>query len=346
MYYGVGDIRYEEVPEPSAGAGEVLLRVAYNGLCGSDVHEYFDGPMSSTTQPHPLTGESIPCILGHEFSGEVVSFGDDVTDLRAGDRVAVQPIQACGTCARCRLGRRHLCKLIAIHGYNRAGGGLSEYTVVNRDMVFPLPDEVSLELGALVEPMAVAYRASTRTRVQPGGIVSVFGAGPIGLGTVLACRSLGIRTVVSDPSLARRSAAEKLGADRVVDPTSEDVDALIRDLTDGLGADGAVEAAGVSATLDSALASTRPDGTIVVVAMHTKPISIPPMALLTSEVMLTGNGLYDQEFPKVIDAMSAGHYPIESWVSSIDFNRVVEDGLVPLRAQKATKLLVRVNSEL
>lgn len=344
QYYGLGDIRYEDVPEPQPGPGEVKIRVKVNGLCGSDVHEYFDGPMSSTVEPHPLTGHSIPFIMGHEFSGDVVALGEGVTKVMLGDRVAIQPTQSCGICPRCRIGRRHLCTKIAIHGFNCEGGGLADFTVVRQDMVHVLPPSVSYELGALVEPMAVAYRAMKRTQVKPGGLLSIFGAGPIGLGTLLACKRVGIRTIVSDPSLHRRTAAIMLGADHVVDPSKDQVSDVIAELTDGLGADGAIDAAGVSETVDAALANTRPDGRIVVVGMHTQPITIPPMALLTSEVVLTGNGLYHDEFPEVIQAMADGCYSTDGWVSTIDFGRVVEDGLIPLHAQKATKLLVQVDN--
>src|SRR5215510_14188915 len=139
-YHGREDVRLEEVDEPVAGPGDVILRVAYNGICGSDVHEYFDGPIAASREPHPLTGCAMPCILGHELAGEVVEVGPGVDDVSIGALVAVEPIETCGTCAYCRNGHRHLCRKTAFHGYHRAGGGLSDYTAVRRDMVHPMPD--------------------------------------------------------------------------------------------------------------------------------------------------------------------------------------------------------------
>jgi len=344
-YHGREDVRLEEVDEPVAGPGDVLLRVAYNGICGSDVHEYFDGPIAASHEPHPLTGCSMPCILGHELSGEVVDVGAGVDDVAIGALVAVEPIETCGVCAYCRSGNRHLCRSTAFHGYHRAGGGLADYTVVRRDMVHAMPDGLTARHGALVEPMAVARRAARRTRASAGEMVVVHGAGPIGLGVVLALRAEGIDAVVADPSAVRRDAARMLGATHAFDPASDDVVAAVRDLTDGLGAAGAVDAAGVAPAVQAALRSTRPDGTIVVVGHHTDPIAVRSGSLIFSEAHLTGSLIYTRDDVQwVIDAMARGAYPLDGWVDVIEMDRVVEDGLLALREQAANKLLVRVGA--
>jgi (R,R)-butanediol dehydrogenase/meso-butanediol dehydrogenase/diacetyl reductase len=333
-------VRLEEVDEPEAGPGEVLLRVAYNGLCGSDVHEYFDGPTAATTAPHPLTGCSLPCILGHEFSGVVVDVGAGVEDVPVGSSVAVEPIETCGTCARCRGGARHLCRQIAFHGYNRSGGGLSDYTVVRRDMVHVLPGGLSAMHGALVEPMAVARRAVRRTGARPGDLVAVHGAGPIGLGSLLALRRDGIDTVVIDPSPSRRSAALALGATCVIDP-SENVVAALRDATSGIGVAASVDAAGAESAFQAAVRTTRPDGVVVIVAHHHEPIQLRSGSLIFGEVQVTGSAIYDSsDVAWVIEAMEAGAYRLEGWVTTIELDRVVDDGLTPLRSRESNKILV------
>ena len=343
-YHGRLDVRLDEVPEPTPGPGEVLIRVAYNGLCGSDVHEYFNGPAAITVQPHPLTGCSLPCVLGHEFSGRVVAFGAGVTDLVGDMLVAIEPIQTCGRCPRCTNGARHLCRKIAFHGYNRDGGGLADLTVVPRTMVHVLPNDLTALQGALVEPLAVARRAVRRAGARSGDLVVVHGAGPIGLGALLALRHNDVEAVVVDPSAARRAAALSLGAREVIDPGTDDAAALIRDITDGLGAHAAIDAAGVPSSILSAVSSTRPDGTVVVVAHHHQPLPLRSGHLIFNEVVVTGSLIYDaDDIAWVIDAMQRGSYPLDSWVTTIDLDRVVEDGFETLREQRANKILVRVD---
>jgi (R,R)-butanediol dehydrogenase/meso-butanediol dehydrogenase/diacetyl reductase len=123
VFHGREDLRLEEVPEPTPGAGEVKLRVQFNGICGSDLHEYYDGPITTrATDPHPLTGVKNPVILGHELSGVVVDVGEGIEDLERGDLVAVEPVETCGRCLFCRAGQYNHCGLLAFHGYNRNGG--------------------------------------------------------------------------------------------------------------------------------------------------------------------------------------------------------------------------------
>src|SRR5205085_1530397 len=123
LYYGRQDLRLTSVPEPEPGPGEVKLRVLYNGICGSDLLEYFDGPVTTRSTPHPLTGVQNPVIMGHELCGEVVVLGAGIEDLAVGTLVAVEPVETCGRCLYCGLGQYNHCPSLAIHGYNRAGGG-------------------------------------------------------------------------------------------------------------------------------------------------------------------------------------------------------------------------------
>src|SRR5438309_166866 len=135
VYHGLGDVRIEDVEEPTPGAGQVKIQVAYNGLCGTDLHELFDGPRVVPLDPHPLAGVRPPVILGHEIAGTVVELGPGVTDLEKGMLVAVEPLIACGACRWCRTGHVNLCDRLAFHGLSTAGGGLAEYTVVARPML-------------------------------------------------------------------------------------------------------------------------------------------------------------------------------------------------------------------
>ncbi|MGW0583900.1 alcohol dehydrogenase catalytic domain-containing protein [Streptomyces sp. NPDC002920] len=210
--YGAKDLRIEEMPEPEPGPGEVKIRVAYAGICGTDVHEYFETPRA-THEPNPLTGATLPQTLGHEFAGTVVACGEDVDRVTPGARVCVRPIRTCGVCPRCTSGLSHLCTALAAIGVTSPGGGLAQYVVVPAGSVHPLPDGLSLEQGALVEPMAVALNAVERARVPTGGSALVTGAGAVGMGVLFALRARGVHDVlVAEPSASRRAAAERHGA--------------------------------------------------------------------------------------------------------------------------------------
>lgn len=211
VYYGPNKVKIADVPEPQAGPGQVKVKVGFNGICGTDLHEYYAGPIFIPTEPHALTGQQMPLVLGHEFSGTVTEVGKGVTGTSVGDRVAIEPIYRCGHCAPCAAGNYNICQQIGFHGL-MSDGGMAEYTVVPADMVHPLPDNVSLELGALVEPMSVAYHAATLGEVRPGDTAMVFGAGPIGIGLWFALRGKGLDDVlVVEPSPTRRAAIEALG---------------------------------------------------------------------------------------------------------------------------------------
>ena len=344
VFHGRCDLRLEDVPEPEPGPGDVKLRVHYNGICGSDLHEYYAGPMTTRTEPHPLTGVKNPVIFGHELCGTVVGLGAGVEDLEFGDRVAVEPVETCGRCLDCSSGHYNHCRLLAFHGYNREGGGLAEYTVVRRSMAHRLPVALSPAQGALIEPMAIAWSTVRRCHVEAGQTVALHGAGPIGIGVFLVLRARGIRVVVSDPSPLRRQVMLGLGASVVLDPGEADVVTAIRDLTGGHGAHASVDAAGVPAAIRAGLLGTRIDGNFVVVAIHEKPIVIPPFDLLMPEVRLTGVALSCNDFPAVIEAMAEGTFPTEGWVSTIPLERIIEDGFERLHRQEALKLLVDVSA--
>ena len=155
VYYGPNKVDVTDGPEPDPGAGMVKVQVGYNGICGTDLHEYYAGPIFVPTEPHPLTGAQLPIVMGHEFSGTITALGEGVTGWAERDRVAIEPIYRCGRCGPCRAGTYNICAQIGFHGL-MSDGGMAEYTEVPTDMLHKLPDNVSLELGALVEPKSVA----------------------------------------------------------------------------------------------------------------------------------------------------------------------------------------------
>src|SRR5690242_20729213 len=235
-FHTARDLRIEDVSEPGEPReDEVLVRVAMCGICGTDLHEYVAGPIVTPVEPHPLTGAQNPQILGHEFAGEVVASGGGVTRVAAGDRVAIMPLAYCGRCAYCRRGLQHLCATMACVGLSHAWGGMSELATVAEYQIVPLPEGVSYEQGALIEPTAVAAYGVERAGVAPGDRVLVTGAGPIGALAALCARAAGASSVyISEPNPARRARAEALGMATVLDPTSVDVPAVLHEESDGL----------------------------------------------------------------------------------------------------------------
>lgn len=341
VYYGPMDIRIEDLREPEAGPGEVKIKVAHNGVCGSDLHEYFNEPTFTPTEPHPLTGAVIPVVLGHEFSGTVADIGDGVSGFDVGDPVAIRPNYFCGECAACGEGLNNICRKLAFHGLSGPGGGLSEFTVVKADMVHPLGG-VDLALGATVEPMAVGYHAVARSGLRPGDTTIVAGAGPIGIGLWFALKARGIDDViVSEPSPERRAAITALGAEHVIDPTQTNLVEFAMDHSGGRGAHTAFDAAGASGAITGSVAALAPRGKVVVVGIHEKVLAnFNPTELLLQETEIVGSIIYDDaDFDAVIEGMGAGLYTTDGWVEHASLDDLIPT-LDDLRAGRRMKVVI------
>lgn len=344
LFYGKEDLRVEDVPAAGPGPGEVKLRNAYSGICGSDLHFYYypEALPFDLSEPHPLTGSTLPQILGHEFAGTVVEVGEGVTDVKVGDRAAVYPLVAsCGKCGACRKGLRFSCHLMGSLGANAPGGGLSEFTTVPASVLHLLPENVDLRMGALVEPMTVAWHGVARSGVEAGGSALVAGAGPIGIGAWFALKARGVEKVlVSEPSEERRKIMAALGA-TVVDPVNEDLSAAIAELTDGDGVDVAIEAAGAAPAIISALAGLVAGGRVVVLSLHEHPMEFQPTMLMMGETEIVGAVGYEpEEFDAVIAAMAEGFYDTTGWVREIQLSEI-EDAIHALRSGAGAKILIR-----
>src|SRR6478735_3602025 len=345
VFHAQADLRIEEVADPSPGPGQVKLRNAFAGICGSDLHVYYTPEAAGLDfeHPHPLTGSTLPQILGHEFSGTVVELGEGVDGISVGDRVAVWPIYYCGDCAACRRGMYNACQKIGFHGLSSDGGGMAEFTTIDASKLHVLPENVDLRLGALVEPMAVAWHAVSRSGVESGGTALIAGAGPIGIGVWFALKARGIEKVlVSEPSADRRAIIAALGA-TVVDPVTEDLGAAVTALTDGDGVDVAFDAAGAGPAITSSLASLVPGGRVVVVAIHERTMDFLPTQLVMAETEIAGALAYlPEDFDAVIAAMAAGVYDTTGWVKDVPLDGVV-DAIHALRGGAGAKILVQSN---
>ena len=346
VFHGQQDLRTEEVEEPSPLAGQVKLQPAYVGICGTDLHIYYDPDTcgSDFSRPHPLTGGQPPQILGHEFSATVVELGDGVDEVQVGDRVTVFPVYYCGTCGPCLRGLVNQCTSVGFHGVQSVGGALATYTIVRADQCMKLPDSVNLRVGALVEPMAVCWRAVKRSGVAAGGTALVLGAGPIGIGVLLTLHEFGVRHIlVSEPSDERRAAISALGATNVVNPLTADLAAWVGERTGGAGVDVIFDAAGVGPALTGSMSLLAPGGAAVIIAVHSHPVQVSPIEMLLGETSLIGTCAYVREdFASVLEAMDRGAYSTtEGWVKDVPFDRV-EATFISLHGGNGVKALVDV----
>lgn len=236
-YHGNRDMRVEDIPEHGAlKEGEVRLSPAWCGICGTDVHEYLHGPVfpPAADKPNPLTGEFMPVTFGHEFSGTVTAVHPSVTSVGVNDRVAVEGLLTDDTCYVCSLKKRNICDKSAFLGLSTNPGGLCESIVIPSFTCHKLPPEVSLEAGALVEPLSVAWHAVAGSGIKSHHSAMVFGAGPIGLAVILCLRAKGVTQILaSELSESRNAQALKLGATHCFNPVEIGVVEKAKELCNG-----------------------------------------------------------------------------------------------------------------
>lgn len=332
-WYQPKDIRVEDVPEPRVAAQSVKIKVKWCGICGSDLHEYLAGPIFIPVgKPHPLTGETAPVILGHEFSGEVVETGSEVAGLKAGDRVVVEPVDVCGKCPACLSGKYNLCTSLGFHGLAGGGGGFAEYTTFPARFVHKIPDSLSYERAALVEPMSVALHSLRVGGFTIGQSAVVAGAGPIGLATIECLKAAGAKQViVIQRKSVRQQYALRSGADAVLDPNTTDVVAEIRRLTGGVGADVAFETTGSEQCYGLSLDAISFAGTLVVTSIWEDAIRYNPNAVVLTEKKIVGSICYCNDFPSTIAMMADNRIRAEGYITKrIALDDIVREGFETL----------------
>lgn len=329
LWYGKNDVRVEEIAEPSVKAGSVKIKVKWCGICGSDLHEYLGGPIFIPVgQPHPLSKDVAPVVLGHEFSGEVVEVGEGVTKFSAGDRVIVEPIVACGKCAACREGKYNLCSSLGFHGLCGGGGGFAEYTVFPEEFIHKIPDDMTYEKAALVEPMAVALHSIRVGKFLTGNTALVLGSGPIGLATIECLKAAGAKLIiVLQRKSIRQEYAKRAGADVVLDPNEVNIVEEVKKLTGGIGVDAAFETTGSELGFNIGIESIKFEGTLVITSIWEKEISFNPNVLVFSEKNVVGTIAYRHEFPATIAQMSDGRVKADGYITKkIALDDIVKEG--------------------
>lgn len=345
VWYAKEDVRVEEVSEPSSPQmGWAKIKVQACGICGSDLHEYAVGPvLICADEPHPLTGSKSPVIIGHEFVGEVVEVGEGVGNVEVGDRVAGMGGQVCGECYYCEKMQFNLCLKGAYLGFHY-DGAFAEYVNVPAFTLFPLPETVSSQSGALVEPFAVGLHAVRQGSVAKGDTVVVLGAGPIGLATIQAAAVEGAeRLFVLEMADSRKELALQMGATAVIDPSKVDPVAEIQRLTEGLGADVAIECIGSEKTAPLAVALVRKGGTAVMAGIFSKDSTINFLDVAVAEKRIIGSFGYFIEFPEVIEWFAEGKLdPLPLLTETIALEDIVEKGFEELLSGQSDNIKIIV----
>lgn len=297
-----------EVPAPEPGEGEVIVAVKATGVCGSDVH----GFTGSTGRRIP------PMVMGHEFSGVISAVGPGVTGHQVGERVVVQPIITCGKCINCLAGMPNICTNRRGLGMMSTNGSNAEYVAVPQQLLYKLPEGVSWEQGALVEPLSVAMHAVNMSPIRLMDTVVILGAGTIGLLTLLACRLKGAGAViVSDLSPHRLEMARRLGAAAAVNPTQEDLPAVVRRYAGEAGAPVVIEAVGITATARQSLELVRPGGHVTWIGNAAPTIEIGMQQVVTREITVRGVYAFNVEFGRAIEALATGRVDVSPIIEQV-----------------------------
>lgn len=345
VWHGQKDIRIEDKQLKPLKDNEVTVRVAWAGICGSDLHEYEEGPVFVPVDgADALTGEVAPIIMGHEFAGVVEKVGKDVKNVKVGDRVAVNPTLTYGNKHE-ELDCYDGFSFIGLHG----DGGFTSYANAPESNVYKLPETLTLQDGALVEPTAVAVQAVKEGNLLFGDNVAIFGAGPIGVLTLLAAKAAGASNiVVFDLSEERLNMAKELGATAVFNSAEVDpVEAMKRYAPEG--ADVTFEVAGVQQTLKSSIEVTRPRGTVVIVSIFAHAVEWNPMQLTNTGVKLTSSIAYTPtSFRQTIDLMGTGQLKPQGIITDqIELDDIVAKGFEALTNDKSqAKILVKLSGEM
>ncbi|KAJ5951524.1 chlorophyll synthesis pathway protein BchC [Penicillium vulpinum] len=353
-YYGKEDVRVEQVPIPQPGPALALVEIEWCGICGSDLHEFITGPVGIPKPgfPHPLTNETLPIIWGHEFCGTIKSVPPGI-NLKVGQAVAIDPRLICGTCGPCNNHADHGCHKLGFMGVSGRGGGFSEFVAVEPSMIHPLPKDMPLEYGAILEPLAVANHAVKMAGNLPwdNSTVLILGSGPVGIALILCLKAYGVRRIiVSEPTMKRRQQVEDI-ADTVINPMTDEVEGTCRVTTEGQGVDVVFDCAGVPQALNQAFRAIKVHGMYVNVAIWEKQFEIPFGDFMWKHITVLPSMAYNAEdFREVVKMVAEGQLVgYENIVTArISLEDIASEGLWELIRNKDQhiKILVTPKSHL
>lgn len=334
VFRGARKIDITEVPVPRPDPSEVLIKVKYCGICGSDVASYKTG-----TYEEGL-------IIGHEWSGQIVELGQEVSGWNLGDRVVANDVWPCGSCYFCLHNRPSLCDNLQMHGVSY-DGGFAEFVKVPSDILYRIPESISDEEGTLIDPLSNCIHAVRSSSLQMGDRVLIIGAGPIGLLTLQCVKQAGASEVyISEVSDRRRSMAEKLGATETYDPSKDNLYVKMDKATGGRGPDVVFECAGTPHTLRQSLTLVRKGGQIFVISICEEPVEADFMTLVLNELDIRGSYCGYEEYPYAIDFIAKKRIDVQSLISNvIPLEQLVERGFEVLATPRteAVKIIAKIS---
>ncbi|WKY09650.1 hypothetical protein Q1695_002197 [Nippostrongylus brasiliensis] len=302
VLYGIDDIRLEQREIPTPADNQLLIRVHTVGICGSDVHYWKNGAIGKFIVNEPM-------ILGHETSGTVAGLGSDVVGFQVGDRVAIEPGVPCRTCIYCKTGKYNLCDGVKFFATPPTDGSLTRFVVFDADFCYKIPDCVTFEEAALLEPLSVAVHSCRRSGVQMGQNVLVQGAGPIGTLCMMTARAMGAKQVViTDLYQQRLELAKKLGAEHIINVHDKNSSEVRDQVVNALGSepDVTIECTGAQASMESAILATRPGGVIVMVGLGAPRVDLPIIDAAIKEVDIRGVFRYANCYPTALNLVASG----------------------------------------
>ncbi|MDO4658473.1 2,3-butanediol dehydrogenase [Kingella sp. (in: b-proteobacteria)] len=348
-FHNKGDIRIEDIPEPTVAAGTVGIKVAWCGICGTDLHEFMEGPIfiPPCGHPHPISGESAPVTMGHEFSGVVYAVGEGVTDIQVGQHVVVEPYIIRDDVPTGEGSNYHLSKDMNFIGLGGCGGGLAEKIAVKRRWVHPISNAIPLDEAALIEPLSVGHHAFVRSGAKAGNVALVGGAGPIGLLLSAILKAKGLTVIITELSKARKDKAREAGvADYILDPSEVDVVAEVMNITHGNGVDVAFECTSVNKVLDTLVASMKTTGKVVIVSIWSKPATINVHSVVMKELDVRGTIAYCNDHAETIKLVESGKINLKPFITQrIKLDELISEGFERLihNNESAVKIIVNPN---
>jgi 6-hydroxycyclohex-1-ene-1-carbonyl-CoA dehydrogenase len=335
LFRGTGaPLTVEKVDDPAAGPGQVVVRVAACGVCHTDLH-YIDHGTPTFKAP--------PMVLGHEVAGTIAQIGAGVDGFASGDHVLIAAVLSCGHCNACRSGRENICDSGIMLG-NHIDGGYAEYIAVPAKDVFRLPDEIPLVEGAIIaDALTTPYHAVVnRGRVVPGDRVVVIGCGGVGLNVIQMAATLGARVIAIDIASGKLDWAKRLGAFAVIDASTTDrPDRMVKELTDGRGADVAFEVVGRPGTQELGLACLRTGGRLVLVGYSPHEMKLNSGRVMFRELEVVGSlGCRPLDYPRVIELVRQGRIRLAELVTHRFPLDRIDDAFDTLREGRAVRAVV------
>lgn len=303
---------YEDVPEPTIGDQDVLVKVKACGICGSDIH----GMDGSSGRRIP------PIVMGHEAAGLVARVGKDVKDAKEGDRVTFDSTLFCGECFYCMQGQINLCDRRRVLGVScdeyRQNGAFAEYAAIPSRILYPLPPELTFHRAAMVEPVSIAFHAVNLTPIVLNETAVVVGAGMIGLLVIQTLRAAGCGKIIAvDIEQDKLDLAVRFGADFTLKAGSADIPAEVLRITGGRGADIAIDAVGKSVSLDTALSSLKKGGSLTVIGNLDPKVDLPLQKLVTRQITLRGSCASSGEYPACLEMIARGVIDVDVLISRV-----------------------------